>query len=232
MVAENVRNIRRQINEVCVKINRKPDTITLIAVAKTFGSGLIRDAVSAGICDIGENYVQELNQKHQELENEQIRWHFIGHLQRNKVKYILPWIQSIHSVDSVRLGEEISREAGKTNRSIDIFVEVNTTGEESKFGVPPEKAGTLVKELKRLPNINLTGLMTIGRFGDPEESRPPFQTLRSLQQDMERDGIRLPHLSMGMTNDFKIAIEEGATMIRIGTAIFGKRIYLKNKTYE
>ncbi|MBI3194485.1 MAG: YggS family pyridoxal phosphate-dependent enzyme [Ignavibacteriae bacterium] len=226
MVAENVKNIRRQISEVCSRIGRDSKEIILIAVSKTFGSEFIREAISAGISDIGENYVQELQRKQQELEREPIRWHFIGHLQRNKVKYIIPWIQCIHSVDSLRLGEELSHQAAKHNRTLDILVEVNTSDEESKFGVKPEQTIMMVKELLPLNNLNVVGLMTIGKFPEnPEDSRPTFQLMRHLQQQAVRDGILLPHLSMGMTNDYHVAIEEGATMVRIGTAIFGKRNY-------
>jgi pyridoxal phosphate enzyme (YggS family) len=226
MVAENVKNIRRQISEICTRIGRDSGEITLIAVSKTFGSELIREAVTAGISDIGENYVKELQRKQQELVSEQLRWHFIGHLQRNKIKYIIPWIHCIHSVDSFRLAEELSHQASKHKRTLDILVEVNTSEEETKYGVQPEQTTELVKELQHLNNLNVVGLMTIGKFPeDPEDSRPAFQLMCSLRNDAEREGIRLPHLSMGMTNDFHIAIEEGATFIRIGTAIFGKRHY-------
>ncbi|MBI5216341.1 MAG: YggS family pyridoxal phosphate-dependent enzyme [Ignavibacteriae bacterium] len=226
MVAENVKNIRRQISEVCSRIGRDSKEITLIAVSKTFGSELIREAISAGISDIGENYVQELQRKQQELFAEQFRWHFIGHLQRNKVKFIIPWIHCVHSVDSMKLAEELSQQSGKYNRTLDILVEVNTSEEETKFGVQPEQTVSLVKDVQQLKNLNVVGLMTIGKFpDDPEDSRPTFQLMRSLRNDVERNGIRLPHLSMGMTNDFHIAIEEGATFVRIGTAIFGKRHY-------
>ncbi len=227
MIAENVGNIRKQINGVCSRVGRNPDDITLIAVSKTFDAECIREVVSAGVPDIGENYVQEVLTKRQYLEHEPIRWHFIGHLQRNKIKYIIPWVHCIHSVDSLRLGEEISFQASKTKKTIDVFVEVNSTDEESKFGIKPDKAIELVKQLRQCSHLTVKGLMTIGKFGEPEESRPAFRILRELRNDLEKDGISLPHLSMGMTNDFPIGIEEGATMIRIGTAIFGKRNYHK-----
>ncbi len=224
MVAENVKNIRERIAAACVRVGRQPEGITLIAVAKTFPSDKIRDAVRAGVADIGENYVQELQQKQRELDGEQIRWHFIGHLQSNKVKNVVGAVQCIHSVDSLSLGREISKHAARRGSAIDILVEVNTSREASKFGVSPEEAPDIVRKLIRLTNINITGFMTIGPLlPDPEQSRPAFRILRELKESLDRDGIRLPHLSMGMTNDFEIAIEEGSTMVRIGTALFGRR---------
>lgn len=230
MIAENVRKIRQKIIDVCLTIGRNPEDIRLIAVSKTFSSEHIREVVSAGVQDIGENYVQELHAKQQELINEPIRWHFIGHLQRNKIKYIIPWIHCIHSLDSFKLAEEISQQAIKLNRIIDVLVEVNSSGEPSKYGVAPETTVGFIKELQRFSNLKVIGLMTIGKFGETaEESRPSFQLLRQLQAEVNCEGIALPHLSMGMTHDFPVALEEGATMIRIGTAIFGKRNYQKQQ---
>ncbi len=224
MVAENIENILKRIAAAGLRAHRNPDEITLIAVAKTFSSQDVKKVLSAGIVDIGENYIQELRQKHEELLVENVRWHFIGHLQSNKVKYIAPWIHCIHSVDTVEVGKEISRQALKCGRTLDVLIEVNTSGEASKFGAVPEKTALLVKQLAVLPNMRVRGLMTIGPFlPDPESSRPSFRMLKTLRQEIEREGMSLPHLSMGMTNDFEIAIEEGATMVRIGTAIFGNR---------
>ena len=201
-----------------------PEEVLLIAVSKTFGSSLVREALAAGVRDIGENYIQELRRKRDELAQEDVRWHFVGHLQSNKIKYIAPWIHSIQAVDSVGLGREIARHAATAGRRIALLVEVNTSGEPSKFGVTPEHTVDVVKELSRLQNVDVDGLMTIGPFlPDPESSRPSFRMLNSLKSEAEKEGIPLRHLSMGMTNDFEVAIEEGATMIRIGTAIFGKR---------
>lgn len=225
MVAENVKNIRQRIASACRRVKRKPEEITLVGVTKTFGHLQIQEAVAAGVVDIGENYVQEATGKYQLLKNEPIRWHFIGHLQSNKVKDIVPWISVVHAVDSIRLGEELSNQAKKIGRKIDILIEVNTSGESTKFGVKPEETKGLVKALSECSNITVSGLMTIGPFlPDPEESRPAFRMLRELRDQCEQEGYRLPHLSMGMTNDFEVAIEEGATMVRIGTAIFGKRV--------
>ncbi len=224
MIAENIQNIRQRIDTACLRAKRTPDEVTLIAVAKTFGSGEILEAVHAGTKDIGENFVQEMSQKLIDVKDNSIRWHFIGHLQTNKIKYIIDAVYMIHSVDSLRLGKELSSQAGKHGKKVNILVEVNTSNEESKFGVTPASAPALVKELSLLPHLNLMGLMTIGPFlPDPEESRPAFRTLRNVRDKLEKDGYRLPHLSMGMTNDFEVAIEEGSTMVRIGTAIFGKR---------
>jgi hypothetical protein len=224
MIAENVRHIRHRIAQACEKCGRSPDDIVLVAVSKTFTSDNIREAVSAGALDIGENYVQELVTKKKEVNDEKIRWHFIGHLQRNKVKDIIPWIYLIHSVDSLRLGEAISHCAEKFAATMNILVEVNTSRETTKYGVPPEETLKLVEQLSSLPYINCSGLMTIGPFlPDPEQSRPAFRTLRELKNMINEKGFRLQHLSMGMTNDFEVAIEEGATIVRIGTAIFGKR---------
>ena len=186
---------------------------------------MVGEAVRAGIVDIGENYVQELHRKRENLTDEGIRWHFIGHLQRNKVKELSSWIHLIHSIDSRRLAEEISHQAAINGRTIDILVEVNTSGEQTKFGVTPGETPTFVRELSGLPNIRIAGLMTIGPFlPDPEDSRPAFRILRQLRDRIEDSGIHMSHLSMGMSNDFEVAIEEGATLVRIGTAIFGKRV--------
>jgi len=225
MIAENIQYIKDRIERASARSGRNSAEITVVAVAKTFSSDAVREAVGAGVPDIGENYVQELLTKRSVLENEPIRWHFIGHLQTNKVKAVAGWIHAIHAVDSLRLGEEIAKRAKEFDRSIDILVEVNTSGETSKFGVRPDEAEKLVAALNVLDHIRVKGLMTIGPLlPDPESARPAFRMLRQLKESLEGKGILLDHLSMGMTNDFEVAIEEGATMIRVGTAIFGKRI--------
>ena len=224
MVAENITKIRQRIAVACTRAGRTSDEVALIAVSKTFNSRLIREALSAGVRDIGENYIQELRTKREELSNEKICWHFVGHLQSNKVKYIAPWIHCIHAVDTLSLGKEIAKHAGHAGRTLTILVEVNTSGEPSKFGILPGATVSLLKQLSLLQNVHLDGLMTIGPFlPDPESSRPSFRMLNELKKEVEKEGIPIAHLSMGMTNDFEIAIEEGATMIRIGTAIFGSR---------
>ncbi len=225
MIAENLKNIHQRIASACLRVGRNPEEVTLIAVTKTYSEQSIRDVVDAGVFDIGENYVQELRQKHEEVRDDRIRWHFIGHLQSNKIKYVADWIHMIHTVDSLTLGQQISKWAEKIGRTMDILVEVNTTKEESKFGSAIELAPNLVKDLAMLRGLNVKGLMTMGPFlPDPEDSRPSFIILRELKESLESEGLRLPILSMGMTNDFEVAINEGATMLRIGTAIFGSRI--------
>jgi pyridoxal phosphate enzyme (YggS family) len=224
MIAENIHHIRQRVAAACQRAGRSAGEVTLIAVAKTFSSSAVAEALSAGVPDIGENYVQEFLEKRSVLANEAVRWHFIGHLQRNKVKSVVDAVAMIHSVDSLRLGREISERASEKGRVVDILLEVNTSGEASKFGVAPSGAAELAAGLAGLACVRLVGLMTIGPFlPDPEESRGAFRGLAGVRAGLVRSGFTLPHLSMGMTNDFEVAIEEGSTMIRIGTAIFGRR---------
>ncbi len=224
MVADSIHDIRRRISAACVRAGRDASDVTLIAVAKTFGSDAVRAAVHAGVADIGENYVQEFARKRDELPDEAIRWHFIGHLQRNKVKSVVGHAALIHAVDSVRLAVEIGRLATARGIVQEVLVEVNTSGEGSKFGCAPEGAVRLVQEIVLVEGVRLSGLMTIGPFlPEAESSRPAFRTLARLREELRAAGVEAPHLSMGMTNDFEVAIEEGSTMIRIGTAIFGRR---------
>jgi PLP dependent protein len=224
MITENIENVRRRIVSSCERSGRNPAEVTLLAVTKTFPSADVRTCLDAGLRDLGENYVQELVKKQSEIADPTARWHFIGHLQRNKVREIIASVHMIHSVDSIRLGEEISAQASRIGRTIDVLVEVNTSGEPTKYGVTPGATDALVTGLKDLPAIRVVGLMTIGPFlPDPELSRPAFRILRQLQTHLRHIGFDFPHLSMGMSNDFEVAIEEGATMIRIGTLLFGKR---------
>lgn len=226
MIAENISKIRQEIREVCKKVGRDPEEITIVAVTKTIPVEKIKEAVSAGIYDIGENRVQELLDKKRFLEN--VKWHFVGHLQTNKVKYIVDFVHLIHSVDSIKLALEIEKRAQKINRIVDILIEVNTSGEETKYGVKPEEAVELVKQISERCNfIRIKGLMTVAAYmPNPEDVRPMFRLLRQLRDEIGRFNFRnveMKHLSMGMSNDYLIAIEEGATIIRIGTAIFGPR---------
>jgi hypothetical protein len=224
MIAENVENIRVRVARACRKAGRKTEEVTLMAVTKMFPADAVREVIEAGVYDLGENFVQEVRRKRSELCNDAVRWHFIGHLQTNKVKYIAEWVHLIHSVDSVGLGKEISTRSERAGRTLEILLEVNTTGEKSKFGITPKAVPGIVKDLARLPFMKVAGLMTIGPFKpDPEESRPAFQELFSVRDRVRREGFEFPHLSMGMSNDFEIAVEEGATIVRVGTAIFGKR---------
>lgn len=225
MVADNIRHIRESVEGTCNRLGRDPASVKLIAVGKTFPPEKILEAVNAGVADIGENYVQEATAKRSALNDERIRWHFIGHLQTNKVKYIAEWVAMIHSVDNIRCAEEIQRHAARLGRRIDVLVEVNTSEEATKFGVKPQQAVEFVHSLAVLPNVSVKGLMTIGPFTDrAEESRASFRLLKTLFDEINRSKrMALTELSMGMTHDYQLAIEEGATMIRIGTAIFGSR---------
>ena len=220
--------IRQRVAEACKRAGRDPGKVQIIAVAKTKPVQAILAVQGCGLMEIGENYVQELVEKHRAI-GDGVRWHFIGHLQRNKVKYLAPFVGIIHGVDSLRLAEEINRQAAQQGRVIPVLLQVNTSGEESKFGVEPAAALALAEGLLRLPNIRLEGLMTLAAFlDDPEAVRPMFRLLRQTRDELQqRTGHPLPALSMGMTNDFEVAVEEGATMVRIGTAIFGEREYAR-----
>lgn len=230
MIAENINRIRQQVKEVCEKIARNPEEIKIVAVAKTFNSKLILEAYQAGLLDFAENYAQEFVEKKKELKDYPIHWHFIGHLQSNKVKYIAGQVDLIHSVDSIKIAREISNYCLKKNIIQNVLLEVNTSGETSKFGFSPDVLKNAVDEIMSLKNINIIGLMTIGKFSkDPEESRDEFKLLRELRDELNLKGYKnFKHLSMGMSNDFLVAIQEGATILRIGSAIFGSRIYTTN----
>lgn len=227
MTSENIALIRQRIALACTRVGRNPSEVTLIAVSKTFSAEKIREAAESGIIDVGENYVQELLEKRPRLEDAHIRWHFIGHLQSNKAKYIAGWIHMVHSVDSVNLARELNKQAIGSGKTIEILIEINTTNEQSKFGIHPDKAVEFVQSLAGLEGLSIAGLMTIGPFlPDPESSRPMFRQLRLLRDTLGglgQQNVHMRHLSMGMTGDFEVAIEEGATLIRVGTAIFGSR---------
>ncbi len=228
MIPANVKMIRERIARCCERIGRDPVEVTLVAVAKTFPAETVREVVQAGVGDIGENYVQELRHKREVLGDKAIRWHFVGHLQSNKARMVAPFAHLIHAVDSVALARELDRRVREAGRVLDVLIEVNTTGEGSKFGVRPDGAESLVRSMQPFPNLRIAGLMTIGPFlPDPEGSRPMFRLLRELRDSIAavpQDNVTMRHLSMGMTGDFEVAIEEGATIIRIGTAIFGHRV--------
>ena len=205
-----------------------PEGVKLVAVSKTKPVEAIEEAYEAGQRVFGENRVQELAEKYEILPKD-IEWHMIGHLQRNKVKYIIDKVDMIHSVDSLRLAETIEKEAAKKDLIIKILIEVNVAKEESKFGVMPEKVEELVSHVSQLPHIRICGLMTIAPFVEnPEENRIYFNRLRNIAVDIERkksDNVIMSILSMGMTNDYEVAIEEGSTMVRVGTGLFGARNY-------
>lgn len=228
MVAENYRYVLKKVEEACARSGRDPKDVTLIAVSKTKPIEMIEEAMEAGARVFGENKVQELCDKYEQLPKD-LHWHLIGHLQRNKVKYIVDKAELIHSVDSLKLAEEISKEALKKNVEVNILIEVNVAEEESKFGVSVEETPALVKEIAKLPGIHIQGLMTIAPYTtDPEENRPVFRTLKKLAVDIKKkniDNVCMDVLSMGMTGDYQVAVEEGATLVRVGTGIFGERNY-------
>lgn len=228
MINENLMQVRKNIEAACQKAGRNPEEVTLIAVSKTKPVPMLEEAYQAGSRDFGENKVQEIMDKYPVLPDD-IRWHMIGHLQRNKVKYIVDKVSLVHSVDSLRLAEEISRQAEKKQTELDILVEVNIAQEESKFGTSRTEAAQLVEKIAKLPCIHVKGLMTIAPFVEhPEENRKYFRQIKELSVDIEKkniDNVSMSVLSMGMTNDYMVAVEEGATMVRVGTGIFGERNY-------
>ena len=228
MITENLEQVRRNIVEACKAVNRDPSEVTLISVSKTKPVSMLQEAYDAGSRDFGENKVQEIMDKYPQLPSD-IRWHMIGHLQRNKVKYIVDKVALIHSVDSLRLAETIENEAAKHNVTVPILIEVNVAQEESKFGLKTEEVLSLVESVAVLPHINIKGLMTIAPYvEDPEENREIFRELKKLSVDIAAkniNNVNMSVLSMGMTNDYQVAVEEGATMVRVGTGIFGERDY-------
>jgi hypothetical protein len=226
VIKENLVAIEKRICAACERSGRDRKDVTLVAVSKTKPIEMVEEAVAVGIVDFGENKVQELTQK-EEIASKPLRWHFIGHLQRNKVKYIVDKAYLIHSVDSLRLAEQINLEAEKKNVLCPILIEVNVAKEDTKFGVFPEEVLQLVKEISTFSHIKIKGLMTIAPFVEnPEENRKHFRNLQKLSIDIAGeniDNVDMEILSMGMTGDFEVAIEEGATHIRVGTGIFGVR---------
>lgn len=225
-IRENVQFARNKIAEACRRSGRKSEEIELVAITKTVDVEQINEAIEAGIRVVGENRVQEAWRKFQEV-GEKAHWHMVGHLQTNKVKRVLQFADMIHSVDSVYLARVIQTQAKKLDRTIEILIQVNTSGEESKFGLEPEATIGAIEEVSTLPNLKIKGLMTIGAFlPNPEDVRPCFKLLNDLKDRVNERGItsvEIGTLSMGMTNDYEIAIEEGSTMVRVGTAIFGER---------
>ena len=226
MVQEQLNEVRQKIVQACERAGRNPSEVKLIAVSKTKPVSMIEEAIVCGQTVFGENKVQELCDKIPQLPAN-LEWHLIGHLQRNKVKYIVDKVALIHSVDTVRLAKQISQEAVKAGVTVQILLEVNVAREESKFGFMEEEVEEAVREIAAFPNIQIVGLMTIAPFvADPEENRIYFKKLHQLCVDINKkniDNIRMSELSMGMTGDYEVAIEEGATMVRVGTGIFGTR---------
>ena len=228
MLKENYRNVQENIQKACEKVNRSVDEVTLISVSKTKPLSMLQEAYDCGAREYGENKVQEMTEKEGQLPKD-IHWHMIGHLQTNKVKYIAPYVHLIHSVDSLKLAQEINRQGEKCNRSIPILIEVNIAEEESKFGIKKDETISLVREISKLPHVAIKGLMTIAPFVDnPEDNRVYFRGIKELSVDIANeniDNVCMDVLSMGMTGDYMVAIEEGATMVRVGTGIFGERDY-------
>ncbi len=229
MIKENINEVKLKIAAACKRSGRDVSGAALICVSKTKPVDILMEAYEAGARDFGENKVQELVEKYEVMPKD-IRWHMIGHLQRNKVKYIVDKVYLIHSVDSLRLAEEISKEAVKKNVDVNILVEVNVAGETSKFGASSDAdAIQLVNSISKLPNIHIKGLMTVAPYvRDPEENRIYFANLHQLAVDIKReniDNVSVDILSMGMTGDYEVAVEEGASYVRVGTGIFGERDY-------
>jgi pyridoxal phosphate enzyme (YggS family) len=229
MIPQNVKSLRERIIKICNETGRDSNEIKLIAVSKTFGTSEIEKVFNEGIKDFGENKAQELSGKFEQM-GDKIAWHFIGHLQRNKVRIVVPAAVYIHSVDSLQLASEINKYAVKNNKIQKILLQVKTSEEESKFGIEnSSELFDLAWYCKDFSNIRLEGLMTIAPFTEDENLiRQSFKHLRKLKDDLNSEGLNLKELSMGMTSDFGIAIEEGATMLRIGSAIFGERDYSKD----
>lgn len=228
MLRENLSLVEENIKLACEKCGRNCEEVTLVAVSKTKPVSMLQEVYNCGIRTFGENKVQELCEKEEVLPKD-IRWHMIGHLQTNKVKYLMGKTSLIHSVDSLKLATEIEKQAAKHNLIVDILVEVNIAEEASKFGIKKEETISLVKEIAKLSHLKICGLMTIAPYvKDPEENRLYFRQIKELSVDIDNqniDNVCMNVLSMGMTGDYMVAIEEGATIVRVGTGIFGERNY-------
>ena len=225
-IANNLRRIRSQIDEAAARVDRDPRSIRLIGAAKTKGIELVGDAIAAGLCDVGENYLQEGAEKIPQLPNS-AHWHMIGHVQRNKARKVVELFDTIHTVDSARLAASLGHHAKELQKTIEILIEVNLANESSKRGIAAMEIPALIDVIAEEPRLRLIGLMALPPFHpDPEQMRPYFHRLREMRDHLETrmpQNVLLNELSMGMSNDFPVAIEEGATMIRIGTALFGER---------
>ena len=232
MLKDNLKKVEENIQAACDRSGRNRDEVTLIAVSKTKPVEMLQQVYDAGARVFGENKVQEIMDKYDHLPGD-IRWQMIGHLQRNKVKYIVDKVDMIHSVDSYRLAQTIETEAAKKNVTVSVLLEVNVAEEESKFGLKMDEVLPLVQQISELPHVQVKGLMTIAPFvSNPEDNREIFRKLKKLSVDIEAKNINnttMSVLSMGMTGDYMVAVQEGATMVRVGTGIFGERNYSADK---
>jgi pyridoxal phosphate enzyme (YggS family) len=223
---KRLENVNDRINKAALKCGRDPENIHLVAVSKTIPANRVKEAIELGVTILGENYVQEARDKFNVLGTYPVSWHFIGHLQTNKAKYAVRLFDLIHSVDTLKLARELDKQAKKVNKFQDILIQINVGKEPSKSGSDIENAANLIKDIVRLENLSVKGLMAMPPFfNNPDKARPYFIALRSLRDQIQKtlSGVALDELSMGMTGDFEVAIEEGATFVRIGTAIFGER---------
>ncbi|MBU5677337.1 YggS family pyridoxal phosphate-dependent enzyme [Alkaliphilus sp. MSJ-5] len=227
---KNIEDVLDRVERAAIASNRNPEEVKLIAVTKTVDIDIMKRAIEYGIVHVGENKVQELVRKYEAI-GPVVKWHLIGHLQRNKVKYIIDKVDLIHSLDSYRLAEEIDKRAKEINRVVECLLQVNVSGEESKYGISVKGAKELLKEIVILNNVKIVGLMTMApHVENQEETRQYFSALKTLSEEISEIGlenVEMKYLSMGMSNDFEIAIEEGASLIRVGSSIFGERDYSK-----
>ncbi len=225
-IARNLEEVRQRLAAAARAVGRDPAEVRLVAVSKTVPGELLKEAVAADQRLFGENYLQEARGKILAL-GPGVNWHFVGHLQTNKARAVVELFELIHSVDRVKLAQALEQAAARLDKIQEILVEVNLAGEASKSGAPPEEVPDLVREISRLPHLRLLGLMTMPPyFADPERVRPFYRALRELRDRLRRRGVTdspLNELSMGMSGDFEVAVEEGATLVRVGTAIFGQR---------
>lgn len=226
-IAENLAIVRQKVRDSTLSCGRNPDDVLIVAVSKTFGEEAIKSAFEAGQLDFGENYAQEFKRKCVGLDDLQLRWHFIGHLQSNKAREVVGKTHLIHSLDRISLARELQKRAEASDVTVDVLIEVHTTDEATKSGVMPDALTPFARDLSAFDRVRVRGLMTMGPFSeDPEAARPCFAALRQLRDSLRQEapsGIACEELSMGMTADFPVAIQEGATILRIGTAIFGQR---------
>jgi PLP dependent protein len=226
LLIENIEHVRKRLRQAAESAGRDPDSIQLVAVSKTVPAPIVADAIRAGVTILGENYIQEAREKIETLGARDVHWHYIGHLQSNKAKYAVRLFDLIHSVDSFKLARELDKYAARAGKVQDVLVQVNVAGEITKSGTSPDEARPLLRQIIELPHVRVRGLMTMPPyFNAPDRVRPFFAALRNLRDRIRTDfpEIALSELSMGMTGDFEAAIGEGATLVRIGTAIFGER---------